>query len=348
MNAERIYGGRKARLQWGVSLALAGKPAEAEAVFAVILAGNDRDTDALNNLAIAYRLQEKLHDALDTLFNAIEIEPAKAELQYTLGKVYKQLGNFKSAAMACARAVENDPSFIPAYINLGAAYYLLKDFGKAANFFKKGLALDPANGLLQANYEAALEAKRASESVSAPALPEDADAETAIFEAGDIFTGIPDAGTAPACGGLLRYGAMFRHAGKPAAVSGATPPYTLTGVTGLLRYLLEMAAFLPAPARKTFNEQGIGRRIEDAIDALSRPIPAPAPASTPNTAGDLIASLTGMLTLFEKLFQGLPRTEQQRALKGKIESILVTIQSPAGDSENRRASNEPIGSERGR
>jgi hypothetical protein len=90
-----------------------------------------------------------------------------------------------------------------------------------------------------------------------------------------------------------------------------------------------MAAFLPAPARKTFDEQGIGRRIEDAIDALLRPIPAPAPAaaSTPNNAGDLIASLTGMLTLFEKLLQGLPRTEQQRALKGKIESILKDIAS---------------------
>jgi tetratricopeptide (TPR) repeat protein len=323
MSTEIISGGREARLQPGVFLALAGKPAEAEAAFAALLAGNGRDTDALNNLAIARRLQGKLHDALDALFNAIEIDPAKAELQYNLGKVYKQLGNFKSAAMACARAAENDPSFIPAYINLGAAYYLLKDFGKAANFLKKGLALDPANRLLQVNYGAALEAKRASESASAsadaPAPP-----ETEIFEAGDIFTGIPAATIMPAFGGVFRHAAVLRRIGKPAAVPERAQPYTLSGVTGLLRYLQELAAFLPAPTRKAFDEQGMGRRIEDTIAALSRPIPAPAPtaASAPNNAGDLIAPLRGMLAFFEKLFQDLPPTEEQAALKQKIENIL--------------------------
>jgi tetratricopeptide (TPR) repeat protein len=323
----RISGDRKVRLQLGVSLIRKGKLPEAEAVFAGILTRDSRDTDALNNLAIAYRLQGKLYDALDALLNAIDIDPAKAEPQYNLGKVYKQLGNFKSAAMACARAVENDPSFIPAYINLGAAYYLLKEFGKAANFLKKGLALDPANKFLQANYCAALEAKRVSESTesSADDIPVGDSPETVIFEAGDIFTGVPG------CGAAFRRIAALRRSRK--SVSGAGPSYTLAGVTGLLRYLLKLATFLPPPARKSFEERGIGRLIKNTIGGLSRIISSPAPTanpapvtvSKPNNTRAFIASLTGMLGLFESLLQDLPRTEQQDTLKQKIEDILEDL-----------------------
>jgi tetratricopeptide (TPR) repeat protein len=335
MNVDsRISGGRKVRLQLGVSLILTGKLTEAESVFGDILARNSRDTDALNNLAIAYRLQGKLYDALDALLNAINIDPVKAETQYNLGKVYKQLGNFKSAAMACAKAVENDPTFIPAYINLGAAYYLLKEFGKAANFLKEGLAMDPANRFLQANYHAALEAKRVSESadthksaLSADDIPAGDSPETEIFEAGDIFTGVP-------VGDIVsRRIAALRRNRKSSATSGAEPSYTLTGVTGLLGYLLELATFLPPPARKTFEEQGIGRLIESTIGSLSRIIsgpvpvanPAPVTVSRPNNTGAFVASLAGMLGLFDSFLQDLPRTEQQNTLKRKIEDILEDL-----------------------
>ena len=96
----QISGDRELRLQSGISLAQGGKLEDAAAEFNALLAGNSRDTDALNNLAIVYRLQGKSQDALGALLEAVDIDPTRAEFQYNLGKVYKQLGNFKSAAMA--------------------------------------------------------------------------------------------------------------------------------------------------------------------------------------------------------------------------------------------------------
>ncbi|MDR1128849.1 MAG: tetratricopeptide repeat protein [Treponema sp.] len=334
----QVSGDREVRLQSGISLALAGNLEDAAAAFNALLAENSRDTDVLNNLAVVYLRQEKFQDALGALLDAIDADPTKAEFQYNLGKVYKHLGNFKSAAMACAKAVESDPSLVPAYINLGAMYCLLREFGKAVNIFKKGLDLDPASGLLQANYDAALKAKQAAESPGG--LPAEELFATDIAEADDIFMGV----SAPA-------------AGLPAAEAAPAPtvPYTITGVVGLLRYLLTLTAFFPASARRVFGEQDTERRIKDLAAALSnvegegpRAIPEPGPAAetvppvtaaapgpaaeavtevtavTPGPAGDrvFIKSLTGLLNHLGKLAQDLPQAEQRDILKQKVGNII--------------------------
>jgi tetratricopeptide (TPR) repeat protein len=323
----QISGDRELRLQSGISLAQAGKLEDAAAEFNVLLAGNSRDTDALNNLAIVYRLQGKSQDALGALLEAVDIDPTRAEFQYNLGKVYKQLGNFKSAAMACAKAAESEPSFVPAYINLGAAYYLLREFGKAANFLKKGLDINPANEILLANYEAALKAKQAAES-----SPTDDVTGAEISEADDIFLGVP-AGAAPT---------------ETGAAADDTPeiasPYTLAGIIGLLRYFLGLAASFPAPARRVFGEQGVERSIKDLIDALSslteeapqaipetRPAVEPEPASESTPAGDQISitSLTNMLNHLGELAQDLPHTEQRDILKQKVENLIEGLNATA-------------------
>ncbi|MDR2054004.1 MAG: tetratricopeptide repeat protein [Treponema sp.] len=310
----QISGDREFRLQSGISLAQAGELEKAAAEFNALLARDGRDTDALNNLAIVYRRQGKSQDALGALLDAIDIDPTKAEFQYNLGKVYKQLGNFKSAAMACAKAVESEPSFIPAYINLGAAYYLLHEFDKAANFLKKGLDVDPVNEILQANYEAALEAKQAAE--SSGGSPVDKLPRTKISEADDVFMGAP----VPA----------------EAAAPGASPEpaffCTPAGIIGLLQYLLELAAFFPASARRFFNEQKIEENIKDISDALSsleKGTPQTIPgeiesADVSAPAGDRIsiASLTSMLNHLGELTQDLPQAKQRDILKQKVENLI--------------------------
>ncbi|MDR2784736.1 MAG: tetratricopeptide repeat protein [Treponema sp.] len=344
----QISGDREFRLQSGISLAQAGKLEEAAVEFNALLAGNSQDTDALNNLAIVYRRQGKSQDALGALLEAIDIDPTKAEFQYNLGKVYKQLGNFKSAAMAYAKAVENEPSLVPAYINLGAVYYLLREFGKAANFLKKGLDI-AANELLRVNYEAALRAKQTAE--SSGRLPEDGSSgdgspETEISEAGDIFIGIPvpaGAESAVAAAGEAN-GISIESAAFPAETTapGAPPETvfscTLTGILGLLRYLLELAAFFPASARQFFNERGIEQSIRDISDALSS-LEKDTPQAIPETesadvfvpAGDQIsiASLTNMLNHLGKLTQDLPQTEQRDILKRKVENLIEGLNATA-------------------
>jgi tetratricopeptide (TPR) repeat protein len=287
-----------------------------------------------------YRLQGKSQDALGALLDAVDIDPTRAEFQYNLGKVYKQLGNFKSAAMACAKAAENEPSLVPAYINLGAAYYLLREFGKAANFLKKGLDIDPANEILQANYEAALKAKQAAES-----SPTDDVTGAEISEADDIFLGVP-------AGAASTESASAGEAETAPAETGSaandapetTSPYTLAGIIGLLRYFLGLAASFPASARRVFSEQGVERSIKDLIDALSSlteeapqaiPETTPAaesePASESTPAGDQISitSLTNMLNHLGELAQDLPHTEQRDILKQKVENLIEGLNATA-------------------
>jgi tetratricopeptide (TPR) repeat protein len=326
----QISGDREFRLQSGISLAQAGKLEDAAAEFNALLAGNNQDTDALNNLAIVYRRQGKSQDALGALLDAIDIDPTKAEFQYNLGKIYKQLGNFKSAAMACAKAVESEPSLVPAYINLGAAYYLLHEFGKAVNFFKKGLDMYPANEILRANYETALEAKQAAE--TSGDLP-----EAEISEADDIFMGVPvpsDAESAPVPVG----------AAVPAVPPETASSYTLADILGLLRYLQGLAAFFPASGQRVFNEQGIEQTIKNISNALSsleedasQAIPKTEPEVEPESAdvsasvGDpvSIASLTGMLDHLGKLARDLPQTKELDILKQKVENLIEGLNAAA-------------------
>jgi tetratricopeptide (TPR) repeat protein len=225
--------------------------------------------------------------------------------------------------MACAKAVESEPSLIPAYINLGAAYYLLHDFGKAVNFFKKGLDVDPAGEILRINYEAALKAKQATE--SAGALPADVSSEgtmpvdglstgdlpgTEISEADDIFMGVPE----------------------------TISSYTLTDIVGLLWYLQGLADFFSASGRRIFTERGIEQSIKNISDALSsleedasqaNPETEPADVSAP--AGDRvsIALLAGMLNHLGELAQGLPQTKERDILKQKMENLIEELNAMA-------------------
>ncbi|MDR0452368.1 MAG: tetratricopeptide repeat protein, partial [Treponema sp.] len=234
--------------------------------------------------------------------------------------------------------VETEPSFVPAYINLGVAYYRLHEFGKAANIFKRGLDIDPADENLRANYRAALKAKQAAESPDG--LPEGGLSMAGIVECGDIFTGVPaDAPGLPA----VETGPV-----PDGGSSGAASPYTLAGIAGLLRYLLALAPFFPASARQVFNERDSERRIKDLADALSRlegegnraaAGPDPAAEAVPSAVlaavlaaapGQIsgrvsVESLTGLLNHLGELAQALPRTERRDVLKKKVENIIEEL-----------------------
>jgi tetratricopeptide (TPR) repeat protein len=61
--------------------------------------------------------------------------------------------------MAYAEVVELDPSYVPAYNNLGTIYEQLKEYDKAVGVFRKGLALDRNNPTLHFNFGVTLEAR---------------------------------------------------------------------------------------------------------------------------------------------------------------------------------------------
>jgi hypothetical protein len=138
---------------------------------------------------------------------------------------------------------------------------------------------------------------------------------------------------------------------SPAAPEAAVP-YTITGIVGLLHYLITLEAFFPASARRLFGEQNTERRIKDLADALScleegpQAIPEPgpageavpsampsagpgpadetAPAAAPGPAGYQISveSLTGLLNHLGELARNLPQTGQRDILKQKVKNII--------------------------
>jgi tetratricopeptide (TPR) repeat protein len=119
----------------------------------------DRETNplVLNELAAIYRRQGKPQDALGALLDAIENDPARAELHNHIGTVYRQLGNLKAASMAYAKAAELEGDSVPAYNNLGIVYSEMGEAEKAFRMYRHALALAPDDPVLHFNYGVALE-----------------------------------------------------------------------------------------------------------------------------------------------------------------------------------------------
>jgi len=165
----------------------------------------DRDpnfTDAYRNLALAYTRQEKYGDALAYLSQAIIIDPADAQLHNQLGDVYYRIGDHNKAARefraalswrqdfaeayyglglcfreqgrtadeinAYKNALRIDSDMLAALVNLGNAYFALKDYDSAVRQYQKAAALKPNDAWIlfnlgsaysnQGNFEQAVEA----------------------------------------------------------------------------------------------------------------------------------------------------------------------------------------------
>ena len=88
--------------------------------------------------------------AVATFKKALHKEPKSAVIYNLLGMAYRfkynQVRNQelkKQEIAAFKKAVEIDPNYWVALINLGATYYYLGDKAKAAPLFKKALTLNP-------------------------------------------------------------------------------------------------------------------------------------------------------------------------------------------------------------
>jgi tetratricopeptide (TPR) repeat protein len=281
--------------------ALAGDLDGGAAEFSALLAEQSRDAEALNNLAIVYRRQDKLQDALGNLLEAIDIDPTVGVYHYNLGKVYRDLGNFKSAAMAYGRAVESDPELIPAYVNLGASWYLLQDWNKAERFLRMGLSRYPEDTALKRNYAAA---KAALEAGGAGAAPE-------LEEAEDLFAGAPS----PAEPAL--------EAAPPEAPP-AEDPLSPERIRGLLRYLRRLASFAP-PEKRAVGGGGLEKAIDRILSGWGEGRPSEGPGK------NAFPRITRILGHLEKLASYLPESEERDRLAGQMGSIIGELEGITKD-----------------
>ncbi|MDR2194064.1 MAG: tetratricopeptide repeat protein [Treponema sp.] len=155
---EELPHNRTAHFLFGMLLAKTGMLEEAETEFFNLVKDDRRDAEALCALAIVYRWQGKLKDALGTFNEAIDLDPTRYEFYRYVGDIQILEKNLKAAFMAYAKAIECNPDFASAYNNLGIVYFEMNEINKALNAFQQAISRESGNEMFHYNYAIALEA----------------------------------------------------------------------------------------------------------------------------------------------------------------------------------------------
>ncbi len=121
------------------------------ALLALIGCGGDSAEKYLTE-GVAHFQKQEYDLAILSYEKAIKLEPKSAAAYNLLGMAYRfkynQLANpdYKQKEIAAfQKAIDIDPRFWGAMINLGATYYYLGEKAKAAPLFKQALAVNPGN-----------------------------------------------------------------------------------------------------------------------------------------------------------------------------------------------------------
>ncbi len=94
--------------------------------------------------ALAYDCAHQPDAALEKLRKAVELERS-AHAYALIGMVYAKQNRAPEALQALAEAEKLDPNFEPTYVYRGNIYMLSNEFAKAAEQFRRALALNPAD-----------------------------------------------------------------------------------------------------------------------------------------------------------------------------------------------------------
>lgn len=115
-----------------------------------LIRDNPSDLDALNLLAIAYRLKGDFDEAMRILKKALKIDPDYPETHYHLGLLHYERGDYLKAIEEFYKAIEN---YLPhekrwvsdAYTALGEAFYKLGIVDDAIRSWKKAVEIHSKN-----------------------------------------------------------------------------------------------------------------------------------------------------------------------------------------------------------
>jgi Tetratricopeptide repeat. len=87
----------------------------------------------------------RLHEAAASLSEAIQFDSTHAEVYFSLGEVYKFMGNDTAAIKQLTRAVVLKPDYWQAFHSLGLIMYSRDSLDKALSFFNQELACNPGS-----------------------------------------------------------------------------------------------------------------------------------------------------------------------------------------------------------
>lgn len=110
---------------------------EAEAVYGKLLAGNNRDSTALEGRGKAYFGQGKFEEAEHDFLAALEISSEQWQSQEFLGLIYSRQQQYDQAINRFKTALTQQPRNISISNNLAVTYYLNGNFQEAVPLFKE-------------------------------------------------------------------------------------------------------------------------------------------------------------------------------------------------------------------
>ena len=121
----------------------AGRLAEAERLYRLILADESRHSDSLHLLGMVAHQTGRHEVAIDLIGQAISIVGTAPSYHYNLGVVLAELERYEEAVAAYDAALRFKPDFAEALSNQGIALYKLGRFGDAVAAYGAALGLKP-------------------------------------------------------------------------------------------------------------------------------------------------------------------------------------------------------------
>ena len=123
---------------------LTGHTHEARDAFATSIRLDPKNTDAILKLAELYLYVEKYEDAITLINQAIKVNPYIAREYFLKGMIYIEKHDTAKAISSIQTAVEQDPNYYDAYIQLGL---LFADKGNplALSYYDDATNLEPQN-----------------------------------------------------------------------------------------------------------------------------------------------------------------------------------------------------------
>jgi len=136
-----------------------GNPVQAREQFQKALSINPRSTDYLFRLAIAYRLERRYRDALDTVLKAAAIDPTARAAYYDAGIAARGMGDERSARSHFAtfrqlveKELRQKPKCAACYLELAEVLSRSGDHAGATSAAGRAMALDPSQHFEYANF----------------------------------------------------------------------------------------------------------------------------------------------------------------------------------------------------
>lgn len=103
-----------------------------------------QDIDVLTLQADIANQQGKTGSAIEFLKTAIDLEPASAELQYQIGRVYQDANLFDSSRDHLEKATGINPAWASPHVALGDLFSKRRLFDEAIRSYEKAIKLDPS------------------------------------------------------------------------------------------------------------------------------------------------------------------------------------------------------------